>query len=161
MADRTLYEDDLYAWSKQQADALRDAARRDSSNRVDWDHVIEEIEDVGGNKLSAVESALRLIFVHLIKIVSDPKSRALRKWRGEIVNFHADVLQEFLPSMRQNIDLQRVWKRALDQAAGQLEVQGKSLRRGLPEQCPFALDALIVSRIDVAALETAVADRAG
>ena len=39
----SLYDRDTYAWARQQADALR---RRDFE-AVDWDHVIEEIEDVG------------------------------------------------------------------------------------------------------------------
>ena len=42
-ASTSLYDRDTYAWAKQQADALR---RRDFA-AVDWDHVIEEIEDVG------------------------------------------------------------------------------------------------------------------
>ena len=38
-----LYERDFYSWSMQQADALKS---RDF-NAVDWDNVIEEIEDLG------------------------------------------------------------------------------------------------------------------
>ena len=39
-----LYDSDGYSWAVSQADALR---RRDFK-AVDWDHVIEEIEDAGG-----------------------------------------------------------------------------------------------------------------
>ena len=38
-----LYDSDGYSWAIEQADALR---RRDFA-AVDWDHVIEEIKDVG------------------------------------------------------------------------------------------------------------------
>jgi hypothetical protein len=46
MAD-DLYHHDVLAWSQHQADLLRRLARGERVNGVDWDHVAEEIEDVG------------------------------------------------------------------------------------------------------------------
>ena len=38
-----LYDEDIVTWSEQQAELLR----RRSANALDWDHLAEEIEDVG------------------------------------------------------------------------------------------------------------------
>ncbi len=40
-----LYEQDLYAWSEVQTDLLR----RGRFSELDLEHVVEEIEDVGGS----------------------------------------------------------------------------------------------------------------
>ena len=46
------YESDLYAWTKEQADALR----RRASNALDWDNLAEEIEILGTSNLDQIES---------------------------------------------------------------------------------------------------------
>ena len=42
-----LYDHDALAWSEHQASLLRRVARGERVNEVDWEHVIEEIEDRG------------------------------------------------------------------------------------------------------------------
>ena len=42
-----LYDRDVLAWSEHQADRLRRLARGERVNDLDWEHVVEEIEDVG------------------------------------------------------------------------------------------------------------------
>ena len=44
---KALYDQDLVAWSHQQAAALRAAARTGSDQLVDWENLAEEIEDLG------------------------------------------------------------------------------------------------------------------
>src|SRR5829696_3407565 len=89
MDRRSLYDEDVYAWAKQQADALRRLARtgRDLPNELDLENVAEEIEDVGKSELSKVESCIRLILIHLLKLASAPQARSERKWRNQILAF--------------------------------------------------------------------------
>ena len=42
-----LYKADFAAWSKNQADALRSAARGGSNQKLDWENLAEEIESLG------------------------------------------------------------------------------------------------------------------
>jgi hypothetical protein len=51
-----LYHRDVLLWSEQQANLLRQLARGERVNNVDWDRVVEEIEDVGISELRSVES---------------------------------------------------------------------------------------------------------
>ena len=52
-----LYDEDFYAWTQAQAKALRTHFRGD--NRLDVEHLAEEIEDLGSSELQAVESFVR------------------------------------------------------------------------------------------------------
>ena len=49
-----LYDEDFYAWTQQQAEALRTHFKGD--NRLDVEHLAEEVEDLGKSELQAVES---------------------------------------------------------------------------------------------------------
>jgi hypothetical protein len=82
-----LYERDILIWSEHQAALLRSVARGELVNGVDWEHVVEEIEDVGLSKLNAVESDLRQLIVHLLKVHGWPNCLAVEHWRDELVNF--------------------------------------------------------------------------
>jgi hypothetical protein len=83
------------------------------------------------------------MLVHLLKIWLWPDSEALRHWRGEIVAFQKNAGRRFAPSMRQRIDMTRLYNDAIEQLEAS-ESPG-SLRR-LPEGCPFTLDQLLYDK---------------
>lgn len=143
--DRTTsYHDDIYAWSQEQAAALRRLAetRRDLPNELDLEHVAEEIEDVGKTELRTVESFLELLLRHLLKIASAPDAAAVRHWRGEVLLQHRALRKDLKRSMIQLIDLDDVWSAAAARADAALDQHGDALLSDLPRQCPFSLDAL-------------------
>ena len=88
-----LYDRDVLAWSEHQADLLRRLARGERVNDVDWEHVVEEIEDVGLSELNAVRSYVRLMLVHLLKHQGWPDRLAADHWRHKIVSFQSDAAQ--------------------------------------------------------------------
>lgn len=51
-----LYDRDTLARSEHEPNLLRRVARGERVNEVDWEHVIEEIEDVGLSQRNAVQS---------------------------------------------------------------------------------------------------------
>ena len=97
-----LYDHDVLAWSEHQASLLRRVARGERVNEVDWEQVIEEIEDVGLSELHAVESDLELILVHLLKIRTWPDGDAVNPWRAAFVSFQSNARRRYAPSMRSN-----------------------------------------------------------
>jgi len=136
-----LYDRDILAWSRHQADLLRRVARGERVNEVDWEHVVEEIEDVGLSHLNAVQSYLRLMLVQLLKVHSWPESAATGHWRGEIMSFQADAAQRFAPSMPQKIDPDLLYGLAREQVSA-TSYDGREPLPA-PETCPFALDQLL------------------
>ena len=139
-----LYERDILSWSEHQADLLRRLARGERVNDVDWEHVVEEIEDVGLSELHSVESCLDLTLVHLMRVHGWPGSLSVERWRGEIGSFQKNAVRRFSPSMRQRIDLARLYRDALEQVAG-LRYDGIE-PHALPVVCPFTLDEVLTER---------------
>jgi Domain of unknown function DUF29 len=77
----SLYETDYYAWTRQQAALLRDG----KAHALDWAHLAEEIDELGASKLQALESHLRVLLAHLLKLQHGTPldlARAGRGWRN-------------------------------------------------------------------------------
>jgi hypothetical protein len=154
MTGSTLYDDDILLWSEQQAAAIRKlgSARRDLPNELDIENVAEEIESVGRTELAAVKSNFRHIFVYLLKSLVEADADSARYWRSEIVARHWSARRRFSSSMRQRVDLDKLWQSAREQSMLAYEDAQVTLLTDLPEQCPFSLDDLLGERIDSLAL---------
>ncbi|WP_428539082.1 DUF29 domain-containing protein [Rhodopila sp.] len=152
-----LYETDIFAWSRHQAALLRRLARGERVNDLDWDHVVQEIEDVGLSELNAVRSYLRVMLVHLLKLQGCPASPAASHWREEIISFQSDAQQRFAPSMRRSIDLAALYIRAVKQLAGAL-IDGV-VGAQQPPICPVSLDDLLHADRDALEQSFAKPDR--
>ena len=96
-----LYERDFYAWTVEQATALRSGQLR----RVDLEHVAEEVEDMGKSQRRAVKSALTVILIRLLKYRYWPDHRSnncratLRERRRRVRDGLADS-----PSLRPYVE---------------------------------------------------------
>jgi hypothetical protein len=154
VSDDTLYDDDILLWSEQQAAAIRKlgVTGRNLPNELDIKNVAEEIESVGRSELAAVKSYLRLIFLHLIKLLLETESHAASHWRGEIIGFHSEMMARYAPSMRQRIDIEAIWRSAREQSLLAFEGAGQQHVAELPAKCPVSIDDLLAERIDGAAL---------
>ena len=67
-----LYKNDFYGWTQDQADAL---CRR-SVNEIDWDSLLEEIEDLGASKRRGLRSCLSVVIIHVLKWKHQPLGRS-------------------------------------------------------------------------------------
>ena len=97
---RVRYEEDLYAWSLEQAALLR-ARRADS---LDWAHLAEEIEWMVGRDRRELKNRVRVILLRLLKWQRQPGRRG-GNWRKSLRTQRRhiqDLLQES-PSLRRLI----------------------------------------------------------
>ena len=144
-----LYERDALAWSEHQASLLRRVARGERVNEVDWEHVIEEIEDVGLSQLNAVQSYLRLMLVHLLKVNCWPENLSTGHWRGKSSRFRR------MPRSGSRLRCGRgsTWtgftKPPVNRSRRRLTTVSQAMP--FPPDCPFTLDQLLTE--PVAALE--------
>lgn len=67
-----LYEEDFYAWTKNQAAALRRLAAQRWNGPLDLANLAEEVEDLGKTERNAVRSRLRRIIEHGLKLEHSP-----------------------------------------------------------------------------------------
>lgn len=137
-----LYERDILAWSEHQADLIRRLSRGERVNDVDWDNVAQEIESVGLSELHSLQSLLRLVILHLLKVNAWPDSEACNHWRGEIVGFQAEAVKRYSPSMRERVDLAKEYASAVKQ----LRTENPGL--GVPPDNAFTLDELLEGELD-------------
>ena len=152
MGKHAAYDTDIVAWADEQAALLRDASRHSSlaSNRIDWENIAEEIETVGRSETRAVTSAIRLVFVHLIKLAALPASPSSTHWRAEIVTRLGDIREDYTPSMAGKIDCQSLWQRAFKEASIALSDNTVARIHDLTQFCPFKLDDLLDEHINLA-----------
>jgi hypothetical protein len=79
----TFYDHDVYAWAFEQATLLRAGAW----DKLDLEHLIEEIQDVGHSQRDKLESHLLVLLTHLLKLqyaashLPHDYARAARGWR--------------------------------------------------------------------------------
>lgn len=136
------YDTDIVLWSEHQAGLLRRRAAGELVNEadLDWFNIAEEIESVGNEQVHAVVSLLRQALLHMLKVKAWPLSREAPHWQSEARRFRADALDRYAPSMRQRIDLDRVYRQALRIMPEAIDGQAPL---PVPEACPVTLDELL------------------
>jgi Domain of unknown function DUF29 len=137
-----LYEQDFYAWASEQARLLR-AGRYDE---LDLEHLIEEIEDLGGSLYRSVRSRIRTIIEHLLKLEHSPAAEPRGLWRDTIHAQRADLEDDLTASLRRRLEseLPRQYARARAAAVRSLRRYGETAAAdALPETCPYTLDQIV------------------
>jgi hypothetical protein len=107
MADtRTLYDEDFVAWSKQQAAALRAAARSGSNLELDWQNLAEEVESLGASERRALHSQVQHVIRHLLKLEFFPATDPRRGWFETVGGApdEIELVRDMNPSLRNELD---------------------------------------------------------
>ena len=95
----TLYEQDFYAWTQEQATLLE--ARQ--WEVVDLPHLVEEIITLGASERRALGSHLKQLVMHLLKWYYPPEGRQTsQSWRASIRHARDEITQilEESPSLQ-------------------------------------------------------------
>lgn len=133
----TDYEDDDYLWLYEQIELLR----RKRINEVDLPNLIRELEDMGSEKLHALESSYRLLIAHLLKWKFQPSKRStswkvtIGRERDNIQSREAD--SKALARQARPI-VERVFKRSVREAADETGLP----KSAFPAECPWTLEQL-------------------
>jgi Domain of unknown function DUF29 len=132
-----LYDEDFYAWTEQQAKALRTHFKGD--NRIDVEHLAEEVEDLGKSELHAVESYIENVIEHFLKLDYSGWVEARDHWRAEVDAFRASIERKITPRIRQRVEteLATLYDRARRAAARSLHQREPDLARRLPKHCLY------------------------
>jgi hypothetical protein len=140
-----LYEQDLHAWSLDQAERLRHARDSGSNLDLDWDHLIEEVEALAGSQRRALTSNLMRVLEHLAKLRYSAALRPRAGWERSVASHRAEIelLLEQSPSLANLLPdmMPRAWTLARRLASRSLTRDPGSPT--LPEDCPFELDRVL------------------
>ena len=126
------YWGDFYSWLMEQAAHVR--ARRWEA--LDRENLAEEIESLGREQFNKLESALRVLLLHMLKWDHQPDRRS-RSWWASITEQRlklGDVLADN-PGLRPRIDeaITRAYRRARLRAIKATDVEESRF----PETCPY------------------------
>jgi uncharacterized protein DUF29 len=125
----TLYDEDFAAWSKQQAEALRAAAKAGSNLALDWENLAEEIEGLGASERSSLGSHIMRISQHFVKLEYSSAVEPRNSWRRSvrIARLQAEKRLRGNPSLRR--ELRRIvtqeTRRGIEYAIADLEDHGE------------------------------------
>ncbi len=137
----TAYEEDVIAWSAEQASLLRSG----QLTLVDIEHIAEEIEDMGSEKKFALQSLFTKIIVHLFMLEFSPATDPRNKWIGEIANFRTDAIARIddTPSLKHFADglFEKSWKYAGKEVKARFSTYNESA--DVPDECPYTMDQVL------------------
>ena len=144
MADAhgTLYGEDFYAWTQEQAELLRRGGA--GANRLDVELIAEEIEDLGRGELHACQSLCEHIIEHLLKLEYSGLAEPARHWRQEIVEWRLQLERKLTRSITAKLDLEERYRYAL-RLLRYCEDEAPGLMARVPAECPYSLDQIVSS----------------
>jgi hypothetical protein len=141
----SLYDDDFYAWTQQQADLLRRFSP--GANSFDAENVAEEIEDLGRSELRSAQSLVEHIIEHLLKLEFSGLAEPAEHWCGEVVEWRLQLDKTLTRSIVAKLDLPARYKAAL-RLVRRLERDAPGLTSRLPPVCPYTLDQIVSGEDD-------------
>src|ERR1700730_4149806 len=141
-ADRARYARDLYSWAVEKAELLR-AGRIAEADAL---NIAEELDDVGNEQYDKLESALRIILLHLLKWEHQPRRRS-RSWQLSILVQRKHVLRV----LRKNRGLKSLVDEAITQAydIARIEAAAQTLLEddSFPLECPYSWNDIMERQI--------------
>jgi hypothetical protein len=134
-AKSPLYDQDFFAWSRQQAELLRagDLAR------ADIEHIAEEIESMGRTEKRELISRLTVLLLHLLKWRYQPDNRgasweaSIRVQRNRLAD-HLDDNPSLKPLLPQS--LTSAYRDAVLEAIAETVLPGTTF----PGTCPWTVE---------------------
>lgn len=135
------YETDFIDWTQEQSALLRAGKWAE----LDLEHIAEELEDMGKEQKLALQSLLRQILVHLIKLEHSPAREPRSKWTEEIIEFRdqAQARIEATPSLKHYTPelFAKAWQQARRAADKTFELHREQV--SVPEICPYSIEQVL------------------
>lgn len=133
-----LYKNDFYAWTVEQAKFLQ----KGDWNNLDIPNLVEEIESLGRQEQSQLESRLEVLIGHLLKWEFQSSNRSkscfftIREQRRKVIRLiqKNPSLQSYLPKA-----LIEIYPDALDLALRETSLKEENF----PQECPYSLEEIL------------------
>jgi hypothetical protein len=141
-----LYKDDFYAWTRDQAQALRRLADERWNGPLDLEHLADEVDELGMQARNAVRSQLERAIEHLLKLEYSPSSEPRSGWRNSVDDARGRIEDALTPTIRRETEpsLTTLYRRARRRVARDLIAHGeKEAAHAMPADCPCRFDDLI------------------
>ncbi len=139
-SQKSLYGTDFVRWIETTAEQLR----TENYSCVDWQNLLEEIEDMSRQERKSLKSNLVVILLHLLKWQFQPESRS-GSWRGSIREHRRRVNDDLKDSLSLVPYIQAVldecYVNAREQAADETDLPLETF----PVNCPYLPEQVLNS----------------
>jgi len=136
---KELYTTDDYQWLLENIELLKGQRFDD----VDWENLIEELEDLGSEKRNAVESLLEQVIRHLLLLEywTEESERNSGHWKAEIRSFRTQLRRKLTTNLRNHLlqELPTIY----DDALGYVMAKTEGKITNFPPECPYTLEQLL------------------
>ena len=135
----TRYEADVVAWANEQAELIRTG----QFDRLDIEHIADEIEDVGKSEQRELANRMAMLLAHLLRWQFQPERRGaswevtIRAQRKLIYGALKDA-PSLAPRLRDRTWIDRAWDAGLGIAASETGLAC------FPETCPWSMEAEVL-----------------
>jgi hypothetical protein len=132
------YDEDLYGWAMHNAQLLRQKRFAE----IDYEHIAEELEDMGKSERRALESHVKNVLLHWLKWRFQPALRGA-SWRQSIRNGRIAIDKIFRdsPSLKSRLAdiVTQEYTNAREDAVDETGME----QRCFPNPCPFSIEQLV------------------
>jgi len=135
---QTLYETDYLQWIETTVKKLRSQ----NYENVDWENLIEEIEDMGRSERRSLESNLIVVLLHLLKWQYQPEYRS-GSWESSIIEHRRRIKKSLKESPSLKPYLESIFAEAYTEAVKQAKAETGLPLETFPSQCLYKLSQVV------------------
>ncbi len=134
---KTLYESDYLKWLGETIKSLKNG----QLTQIDYENLIEELEELAKNEKRRVRTLLEQIIRHLLlyQYWDLEKQRNANHWVAEITSFRNQLNEDLTADLRNHLEdnFSTIYNHALDY------VKAKTSLTNLPEICHYTLEQIL------------------
>jgi hypothetical protein len=129
-----LYDRDYYLWLETTSQLLRDR----QLDRLDLEHLAEELEDMGKSEKRAIESNLEILLMHLLKYQYQPEKQT-HSWRYTIYEHRDRIHKAFRDSPSLKSYFNQIFEGCYAKARQRAALETGMKVDDFPALCPFSI----------------------
>lgn len=118
---KELYDRDFNLWVQETKLKIQN---RDFEN-MDWDNLLDEIDDMGKSEKRSLESYLQRLIEHILKLQywESEKERNYKHWQSEVINFRNLIKRLLKRNPSFNRYMEDVYQELFENAIARLKVE--------------------------------------
>jgi hypothetical protein len=136
-----LYEADYLQWIETNLENLRNQ----DYERVDWENLLEEIEDMGRSERRRLESNLIIVLLHLLKWQYQPEKQS-GSWESSIIEHRRRIKKALKESPSLKPYLTNILDESYAESVKQAKAETKLPLETFPQECPYSLTSILDDR---------------
>jgi hypothetical protein len=144
--ERSLYQTDYYAWTKQQAAELRRLAAARADSTLDLANLAEEVESLGRSDLATIRSQMRRIIEHLLELEYSLALEPRFGWLASIIEARDVIADRITGTLRREVEaeLAKTYQQGRRRTEAALLRHGeRAAAQALPATCPYSFDQIV------------------